>query len=285
MPELAGVKLEPWGEGDFVRAYQASGRIVRVPKHPAARVALEREACLLPFVAGRVPVPVPVPVVATSRDGRHAVAVHATLPGEELWSERWAGLAEPDRQRLAARTGEFLRVLHELDPDHGRRCGLVEATPGAVAAQIRRRLAVQGQSIPARLHPPLARCLADLQAGRAATGRRLLHGDFGPGHTLHDPVTLELTGVIDWGDAFIGEPARDFIFVYEDWGDAFLRLAVDAYGPSEPGRLLERVYLHYLADQLQWVLGGSARSPDGIRAGIEGLERALGDLRRVRAEG
>jgi aminoglycoside 2''-phosphotransferase len=285
VPELDGARLELWGEGDFVRAYRGRGRLVRVPKHAAARAALDREACLLPYLAGRVPVPVPVPRVATSDTGRHAVAVHDALPGEELWKERWQGLAEPDRRRLAARTGAFLRMLHDLDPDPVRPCGLAETTPRDLGIRIGQQLASREWPVLPGLQPSLARCLAELQAGGEGTKRAVLHGDFGPGHTLFDPVTLELTGIIDWGDAFIGEPARDFIFVYEDWGEPFLRLAVAAYAPARPARFLERIYLHYLADQLRWILERPDGSTEADVAGVEGLKRALEDLRRLRAQG
>lgn len=285
LPELNGIPLEPVGEGDFVRAYRLRGRIIRVPKHTAARAALEREACLLPVIAGRVPIPVPVPRVAVSEDGRHAVAIHEALAGEELWRERWMGLAEPDRRRLATQCGAFLRVLHDLGPGHGRRCGLGETTRRELAVQIGRRLASQGRMIPSGLRPPLTRCLAELEAGGERIPQTLVHGDFGPGHTLFDPSTLELTGVIDWGDALVGEPERDFIFVYEDWGDPFLRMAVEAYDPPQPGPFLERIYLHYLADQLRWTLESSTRGPGSIQPGVDGLTRALEDLRKLRSQG
>ncbi len=40
----------------------------------------------------------------------------------------------------------------------------------------------------------------------------------------------EITGVIDWSDAAVTDPALDFARLYRDFGPAFLTAALDAYG-------------------------------------------------------
>ncbi|MEZ4763391.1 MAG: phosphotransferase [Calditrichia bacterium] len=52
----------------------------------------------------------------------------------------------------------------------------------------------------------------------------MLHCDIAPGHLFFDPKSGHLTGVIDFGDIAIGNPARDFIYIYEDFGESILRL-------------------------------------------------------------
>ncbi|WP_129841056.1 phosphotransferase [Streptomyces sp. RFCAC02] len=42
-----------------------------------------------------------------------------------------------------------------------------------------------------------------------APGPVLVHGDFGPNNVLLDPATCEVTAVIDWEFARIGEPVED----------------------------------------------------------------------------
>jgi aminoglycoside phosphotransferase (APT) family kinase protein len=61
-------------------------------------------------------------------------------------------------------------------------------------------------------------------------GRRrvLAHADLGAEHILeHDGA---LTGVIDWSDAALTDPALDFARLYRDFGPDFLTTALDAYG-------------------------------------------------------
>jgi aminoglycoside phosphotransferase (APT) family kinase protein len=50
----------------------------------------------------------------------------------------------------------------------------------------------------------------------------LAHNDFGIEHILVDPAMRRITGIIDWGDAAIADPAYDFGKLYRDLGLAAL---------------------------------------------------------------
>jgi aminoglycoside phosphotransferase (APT) family kinase protein len=60
--------------------------------------------------------------------------------------------------------------------------------------------------------------------------------DIGPGYLLRDLVTGAITGVTDFGDIAVGDPARDFIFIYEDLTLTVIALA--ALCPAVEGRIL-----------------------------------------------
>lgn len=77
----------------------------------------------------------------------------------------------------------------------------------------------------------------------------------------------------------IGDPARDFIFLYEDWGADFLGRVLGGYGVDDATRFLPRVLLLYLADQLDWTLAAhdAGRMRD-FDHGVAALERAVLDV-------
>jgi aminoglycoside phosphotransferase (APT) family kinase protein len=54
------------------------------------------------------------------------------------------------------------------------------------------------------------------------------HNDLGIEHVLVDPVALMVTGVIDWSDAAIVDPACDFGLLYRDLGPAALDAAISS---------------------------------------------------------
>ncbi|MDQ3505904.1 MAG: phosphotransferase [Actinomycetota bacterium] len=56
----------------------------------------------------------------------------------------------------------------------------------------------------------------------------LAHTDLGAEHLLDDGSRL--TGIIDWSDAGLADPALDFARLYRDFGPAFLDDALRAYG-------------------------------------------------------
>lgn len=53
-----------------------------------------------------------------------------------------------------------------------------------------------------------------------------IHGDLMGGNVIFDPITGRLTGIIDWGDAKVADPAMDFVGLFEidrELGEAALR--------------------------------------------------------------
>lgn len=55
------------------------------------------------------------------------------------------------------------------------------------------------------------------------------HNDLGIEHVLVDPVAWTVTGIIDWSDAAIVDPARDFGLLYRDLGPTALDAAIGGY--------------------------------------------------------
>lgn len=295
VPPLHVRTVEPLGEGDFCTAWLVNGTlVVRQAKHPEAGRALEREACLMPVLARRLPVQAPVPQVV-SPDGSHGpvLALHGLIEGVELTRERWEELPEPRRSAAARDLGRFLRVLHDVEPELAAACHVPILDASARIEELRGMLMdPPGREWPAvlrdRLTEPLRTALLgafesylDGESGGSHEAA-LLHGDLSPGHVLIDPASRTLSGVIDWGDAMLCDPARDFIFLYEDWGRDFLRHALDGYGAGGDASFLRRILVLYLADQTEWTLqvAEDGRSRDVEQGGV-GLERGVRDLAQI----
>jgi aminoglycoside phosphotransferase (APT) family kinase protein len=60
----------------------------------------------------------------------------------------------------------------------------------------------------------------------------LVHRDLLTEHVLCDPNSGQLTGVIDWGDAGIDDPAVDFVGLRRQLGDTFTRHMLTAYASA-----------------------------------------------------
>lgn len=282
-PGLEIRSLEYLADGDFCRAYVLNRHlVVRVPRHGEAARALAREACVLASVGARLPVTVPLPTyVARGEAPDASFSVHVRVPGRELTPELWRSFPAAVRARLAMDVGRFLRRVHHLDVALGGTCGLDVMDHAGLVAWLWQRIREAPGPVPGPLRRALdERFSAYLEGGdRWAYDPVLLHGDLGPGHVLIEVARARITGVIDWGDVAIGDPARDFIFVYEDWGSEFLELALEGYGSEPKERIRPRVHMHYLADQLAWTLRAAREGrPSDVEHGIEALERSLTDF-------
>jgi aminoglycoside phosphotransferase (APT) family kinase protein len=86
-----------------------------------------------------------------------------------------------------------------------------------------------------------AELLAVVRDTVPATGphRVLVHNDLGAEHLLEGGGAL--TGVIDWTDAAVSDPAVDFARPLRDFGPAFLARVLAAYGGAPDGGFGDRV--------------------------------------------
>ncbi|HEX2188854.1 MAG TPA: aminoglycoside phosphotransferase family protein [Longimicrobiaceae bacterium] len=275
LPGADGRPLEPLGEGDYCLAFRWGSRVVRAAKHPAAAAALRREACVLAEVAGLLPLPVPRPEYHAP-PGCPPFTVHDEVRGEVLTREGWEGMPAPARTRAASDLAAFLRALHSLPAEVGDRCGLERLDAASKARSLRGSCA---EGLHARLDRETRDRLDAALAGwsspapGAAPEAVLLHRDVAPGHLLCDPATGRLTGVIDFGDVALGEPARDFVYVYEDFGPAILAEVLAAYAGERAPALLPEVRRWYLLEAVEWTVAASG-------AGGPELEEGLAEIRR-----
>jgi aminoglycoside 2''-phosphotransferase len=282
----ARARMTPAGEGDFCFAFRDGVRLVRAARHAKAAAALHRESCVMPRLAAALPLPVPVPRFANPRAGC-AFTVHTRVPGVELTRVAWERRPTAVRRRLAGELGGFLTALHALPTAPAEQCAVPRLDAASDAARLRSALARLAARFPhlvtKRLHEDIDRLLVAWAAPPAAAARAvLLHGDLSPEHVLFDPRRNRLTGIIDFGDLAIGDPARDFIYVYEDFGPDLLAEVLDAYPHGQRRAFVERIRMWYLLETIAWT---DTRGDTGDEAGVaEGATEMAAELDRMAAD-
>ena len=209
---------------------------VRFPRRAAALPLLDRELVVLRALAGRLPLPVPEPahVVGPFDDFPWPSWAAPVIPGVEL---AHAGLADADRGELGAQVGGFLAVLHaqapppDLPVDPNRRADMSVRVPWARETVARAvQLGLLGD-VPEGFEALAAEALSLAPASRTV----LCHGDLHLRHVLVAGGTA--SGVIDWGDACLADPALDLSFAFAALtGEPRARcLAAYAEGDGSPG--------------------------------------------------
>ncbi|GAB7037687.1 MULTISPECIES: phosphotransferase [Catenuloplanes] len=202
VPELAAVAVGELGQGLDNTAFLAGGLVLRV----AQGHSVLREAGLLTAIAPHVSVPVPA-VRFVDQDA--GVLAYPLLPGRPLLGRRGAV------SRLARPLGRLLSELHAIDTATVDGLAPLEDThPGEWLENL------DGP-------PEMLRILRD-NVPRPARRRVLAHADLGAEHILESGGAI--TGVIDWSDAAVTDPALDFARLYRDFGPDFRTQVVNAYG-------------------------------------------------------
>jgi aminoglycoside 2''-phosphotransferase len=278
--DLQALGHQGWG-GDS-DAYLVDERwIFRFPRTPAVARALAVECCLLPRLAPRLPLPIPdFRYLGRDTAGAPAFVGYPAIPGEPLRPAHLAALDVVQVARVAAQLGAFLGALHRFPVADAVACGLslpAESPRALIAAQLERwRL---------RVFPALVvderRWVEDrigtFLAGpdRLAYHPALGHGDLSGDHLLYDPSRHTLTGVIDFGDVRIGDPAGDFAW-RPDYGDAFFAEVVHHYsGPADPYLAERTAFRADLVPLIQIGYGRATGRPEDVAAGRGALRARM----------
>jgi aminoglycoside phosphotransferase (APT) family kinase protein len=220
--------------------------VVRWPRHRLAVEEIEQEVELLPVLAALLPVEVPQ-FEYISREPW--LVAYRLIRGDPMVAEDPAGVRA------------FLDALHAVDVDTvpARRPDWLE-TYREQAGEFRR--------VVLPLLDPDERSGGEalLAETETLTGFQpaLTHSDLLPEHLLvHEG---KLAGVIDWGDARIGDPAIDYAWLlngpFPDWDvDDELRRRARIYHRLEPW-----FGVHY---------GAFTDQPERVRSGLAGVRSRL----------
>jgi aminoglycoside 2''-phosphotransferase len=100
----------------------------------------------------------------------------------------------------------------------------------------------------------------------------LLHADLGGEHILWDADRGVIGGVIDWGDAKVGNPALDFTGLLDDFGPRFLKEVLGSYeGPADEGLLERTSFYAQLIPVYEILFGLEMRIEVHVKEGLERL--------------
>ncbi len=202
------------------RVTLVDGRWVeRTPRFPDREPQLRREVALLPWLAPLLPLPVPVPAVVSERP---LTIRYAYLPGD----------ACPGTSAGQGRAvGQFLAALHRLDPTDAVAHGAPDASSShEEVLLVLDRMAAEVLPLLPPSVAPTGRALLDRMAVPPRDAR-LVHGDLGPEHIR--VVGDRVTGIIDWGDSRIGDPALDLAWTALGSDRTFADAVLAAYRPDE----------------------------------------------------
>jgi aminoglycoside 2''-phosphotransferase len=208
--------------------------VFRFPHTEEIAGTFRNQVIALKRIATRLSLPIPVPAFENLHPtrGNHTFFGYQKLPGEPMWIATMATLDEPARNRIADQLAQFLMELHAIPAtDAGVDLPVYDTHAGwsKMLDDFRQHLFPHmrpdardevTRSFEAAFNDPL----------QFSYTPALRHGDFGGSNILIDPERGEVTGIIDFDDLGLGDPAVDAAAI----------LATDE-------ALFERMCLTYLA--------------------------------------
>ena len=283
-PGRSMASIATFGEGDFCVAYLVNGDngnwVFRFARHAEAAASLRREACLLPRIEQHFDLCIPVPRIASTADDPPFVA-YPLLPGPPLTPERYHWLPAPVREHCAQQIARFLRQMHATDLALARQCDVpvtqYRARYGEVLARARQHF-FKTPAIAAPVRAFAEHAVTAYLASAASSDFQpaVLHGDLSHDHILYDDGrddegTGTVSGVIDFGDMAVGDPAWDFVYLYEEYGAGLVARCVRAYAAADPAALLERMYRLFVLDAVAWAVECAEEQSDDLGEAVARL--------------
>jgi aminoglycoside 2''-phosphotransferase len=277
-PDFPVKSIELLGEGDFCRAFLVNRQTVfRFSRHDAARASLRRENCLLPQIANLFELQIPQPAFASlDAAPEQSFIAYPFLTDNALTVEKYEMLGDRERTRCAEQVAEFLNQMHAADLAIARSCGVLDDDAQLKYLDLINDLTdIAGGNLSAAdfdfAEREINRYSGYLKKETFAPA--LLHGDLSPDHVLFDGA--EVTAIIDFGDVMIGDPARDFLWIYEDYGLDFFRRAIAKYRAADKESLVDRVKMFSNLEALCWVA-------EALKNGEKDLTEAQAHLKLLR---
>ncbi|MDE2079187.1 MAG: phosphotransferase [Patescibacteria group bacterium] len=170
------------------------------------------------------------------------------ISGETMVVAAFRKLSPREHNRVAQQTASFLTALHTLaaraEPRQAPRGVLRPASYGTRYHDVRRRVIARVAS------EQLLRQMDtffNIYGRTRSPHKTFIHADFRDEHIFMHRGNI--TGVIDFGDARVGDPAFDFSFLFE-YGAPFVQAVYAAYRGPKDAQFLERARTHYL----RWII-------------------------------
>jgi aminoglycoside phosphotransferase (APT) family kinase protein len=268
-PEFRGRSIVPIDPGWDFDVFEVDGEwIVRMPNRREVEGWLATETALLPELASTLPVSVPRFELVCGVRG----VAYRKLRGDPLTATRAT-------TSIAAELGAALHALHAFPTSRALELGARDLGGERFRAHYRDLRWPQFRERVLPLLGPDQRNEAERRANayladRVAFRSALVHRDLGPDHVL--VADGRVSGIIDWADVRVADPAIDFAWLLHGVDDEFASALLDAYDEALDATFLERArFYHLLGPFYEVIYGQDTGQPALVESGLAGITLRL----------
>lgn len=217
--------------------------IIRVPRREDNALQLEREIEFLRQASPFLPLPVPDYGLFCRKEGKLIAAGYRNIDGVGMEGAdvpgKWNRLLPPEdwniAQKAAKQLAAFLNSLHRIPEKFALENNGEIFTGEGRRNNVSRFYASVKREVFPLLEEENVRTVDKLFSeflsndGNFAYAPVTVHNDLESGNILWNPKTGEITGIIDWGDFAVSDPAVDFAGFYFEFGEAFSNEVLSFY--------------------------------------------------------
>ncbi|WP_349409782.1 aminoglycoside phosphotransferase family protein [Pseudalkalibacillus sp. SCS-8] len=233
--------------------------VFRFPKHEEAKNNLQTEYEQLLYINPYISLPIPEPVFINTDTNilGQAFFGYPLIPGIPLYRETVQSLSPSVEETLIHDLATFLYELHSIpvvgapgkvianNDAHHFWTNMFERITGTLFSYIR----VEKQEEIVNHFTVYLNNQSNFSFKPT-----IIHGDFANSNILFDEQEQQLSGVIDFGKSYIGDPAIDFAGLYKRYGVDLVKRIASFYPGIE--EMMPRIQFYAGAFSLQRALHG-----------------------------
>ena len=241
--DISSVQIHEGGD-DFVVLEINQEWMFRFPRNEISEKALQVEKGFL----ARFKTISPLPVPDHKYSGDNFVG-YPKINGTSLNLDVFQTLSKESLARIAQQMGQFLSAVHNFPVGEAKRMGVTEGWSGYHQQAINRFREEIAPLLSASACQKTLICMEQMMSEKFEP--RVIHGDFAfEDHVFFDRDKKQLSGVIDFADVTINDPAHDFQNIVEYGGEVFFNDVMEHYRLKDDPTLLKRTKLRIEARPL-----------------------------------
>lgn len=232
-PNISTDRIQIFDDGwDYV-VFAIDGRkAVRFPRRPDYAEKLPVEVAFLNHFSSQSPVSVPRLTLHTDKQTSLPYVTYDFIPGVQFKKSVSRNFSKVELSAVAKQLGEFLTAMHSFPVETAKQLGIQqidsfeswEKRLTKIKKEVFPHISEYEQKWTVTLFKNFLEIIAKTPVKPLVT-----HSDIMPEHIIVDPETHTLSGIIDFGDILIADPAYDFTFL-AGYGKDFLNECYRNYG-------------------------------------------------------
>lgn len=248
-PHLTQAQVKWFDNGwDHIIAVVDRSLAYRFPRREDYAKKLPIETQFTEMVIDKLPLPIPQLKLKKDSEHNFIYAKYPFIEGTPLLRELFRTLHQNEQNVLAEKLGEFLTALHSYPINKAEDVGIQKVD----SVEVWKRRLERIRNIVYPIIPKKEQEWIDLLFQKYLTITQevpfkqvVIHGDIAPEHILFDTNTKIITGIIDFGDVEISDPAFDFFHLSYFYGEDFLKQVYKHYKlPQDVGFDERRKFYH-----------------------------------------
>ncbi len=230
--------------------------VVRIPKNNEAERRMPIDFCLLTYLQEKIDVHIPTPIL---KDTESKIAIYKAVNGAPMSEVRYKKLKPHQKNKFAKIVSSFLSQLHKIPKDAACKCQVPEKDAIAENKEVASNSKLICSNVSQREKSILDVFMKKRKKILKGFNPTLIHGDLTSENIFIKKNFDDNLGIIDFSDAVIDDPARDFAALFS-YGDQFVRTVIRHYQGSSRQKIFERAKIYYqemAITLMAWSIKGS----------------------------